>query len=685
MARKKPQKYSGMLVAQIALLCAVAFISPLVAGKMTPIPAISMQLLTLAAAVIWLIRASKEKAICLPPRGVTITAGVFYLLLIASAVGTASLNATLSELGNIGCYLLIFLMVASLGGNRPAVYGVLASLVVSASVVGALGLKEYILTNSPEWRVFATFFNPDFLAGFMVLMLPITLAWYASRVSPGAMLVAGISVLLVVAGEVMSGSRLGALSAIGGIFVFLLVALLAQRIKKTEALKLAAIVIPVAVILLTFSSPLTNRVASVKAESHSGGFRIYTWKGAARMAAAHPINGTGLGTFELTYPKYATVGYTKLAHNSYLQTAAEAGPIAAVALLVLLGISAIPPAIALVRRRGIAEEHAEPSWIPDSGLLISGLLGGAAASMARNLVDSDWYITAIGISFWLVLGAVVGLGHPNPPRSVPFGRKHLAVCLSIAVIAAVVLASMLAAQMYFERGTLAWSEGPDETLRLYETGIKLNPENADYHRFMAQAYLAYARKTGEDSYFERAESEMLMAIRLEPYTAKNYYQLGRLYEFRHRNDQAVRAFEASIERHPNAPELLMALAGSYEVAGREKDALATWRKMVEVENSPYEKVRAIPEMVEPEYIFAHKALGEELERRGDKAGAVKEYNLALVRINRYLESVRQLSGVLDASGFRDEKMELSVEEAKYDLASRVEALKVTPRRGAPIH
>jgi O-antigen ligase/tetratricopeptide (TPR) repeat protein len=678
-ARKKPQKYSGLLVAQITLLCVVAFISPLVAGKMTPIPAISMQLLTLAAAVIWLIRAAKEGVICLPPRGVTIAAGVFYLLLLASAVDTASLNATLSELGNIGCYLLIFLMVASLGGNRPAVYGVLASLVVSASVVGALGLKEYILTNSPEWRVFATFFNPDFLAGFMVLMLPITLAWYASRVSSGAMLVAGISVLLVVAGEVMSGSRLGALSVIGGIFVFLLVALLAQRIKKTEALKLAAIVIPVAVILLTFSSPLTNRVASMKAESHSSGFRIYTWKGTARMAAAHPINGTGLGTFELTYPKYATVGYTKLAHNSYLQTAAEAGPIAAVALLVLLGISAIPPAIALVRRRGIAEEHAEPSWIPDSGLLMSGLLGGAAASMARNLVDSDWYVTAIGLAFWIVLGAIVGLGNG---RSVSFGRKSGIVSLAVTALAILVLIPMLAAEIYFERGTAAWSESPEDTLRLYQTGIMLNPLSAEHHRRMAQAYLAYAGGTGDDSYFERAKSEMLTAIRLEPYTAKNYYQLGRLYEFRHRNDQAVRAFEASIERHPNAPELLMALARSYEVAGREKDALATWRKMVKVENSPYEKVRAIPEMVEPEYIFAHKALGEEFECKGDKAGAVKEYKLALVRINRYLESVRQLSGVLDASGFRDEKMELSVEEAKYDLAGRVEALKVT---GAPAH
>jgi hypothetical protein len=40
---------------------------------------------------------------------------------------------------------------------------------------------------------------------------------------------------------------------------------------------------------------------------------------------ANPILGVGAGAFEWRYPRYASVGYTRAAHSTYLELAAEAG------------------------------------------------------------------------------------------------------------------------------------------------------------------------------------------------------------------------------------------------------------------------------------------------------------------------------------------------------------------------
>ena len=665
-----------LLIAQVIFICLLAFLSPLIAGKMTAIPALSMQLLVLVCVLIWMIRAAKQGAIEVPGGGIAVITAVFFVLLVASAIDTASLYSTLAQLANMTSYLLIFLMVAGLKSNRAAVLSILASLLLSGTIVGALGLKEYALSGSSGWRIFSTFFNPDYLAGFMVLILPIILAWYLSRVSTGIAFVAGLSVLLVFANIIMSGSRLGALTAIGGLAVFLLLALASKSLKRMQILRLGIILIPAVIMFLMLGKPLANRVttATIKAESHSGGFRIYTWQGTARMAEANPINGTGLGTFEVAYPKYALVGYTKLAHNSYLQLAAEAGPAAGILLIVLLAASTIPA----VLRRKTEQDMSEPSWIPESGLMLSGLIGGAAASMARNLVDSDWYVTAIGLSFWIVLGAVVALGHPKPFKNLRWGSKQLSISLLIILVASIGLLRMIKAEKYYALGSALWIEDPNMAVESFQKAIKLAPCNAEYHRRLGNTYFMFAKELDEISYADKAETELCAAIRLEPTSAKTYYQLGRVYEFYPKNDAAIKAFTKAIEMSPSTPELLLALAQRYEEAGKHKNALAIWKKMVQVEDSPYAKVRAIPEYVEPEYIFAHLALGQECERNGDKSGAVKEYRLALDRTKLYLDSMKAMGKILEVSGMRDVEMEDQVSTIRDDLIQR---LKVSDQQG----
>ncbi|MHB0913498.1 MAG: O-antigen ligase family protein, partial [Armatimonadota bacterium] len=498
----------------LALLYAAVFAAPLAAGRMNPVASLAMEVLVLAAA---LVRLGDFR----PPRGLSILVGVYFALLAASAVDSVYLGATMKELANTGAYLLVFLLAASLSGQRRAVYGLLCALGLSATIVGALAVREYMAAGDPTWRVFGSFFNPDYLAGFAALTLPVLLAWHLSPTSTSIRFISALGALFVLAALLASGSRFGVVAAAGGLLVFILLAAGSRTLGRRQALALSLLVIPAVLVFLFFGKPVANRLSAstVQAESHSGSFRIYTWRGALRMAEAHPVNGTGLGTFEAAYPKYAIVGYTKLAHNSYLQVAAEAGFPALAALLALLGASSLPVASSLLRKKinPDPESAAEFAWTPEPRLLACGLLGGVAASIARNLVDSDWYVTAVGISFWAVLGAAVAL---VPYRSLNIPRAGAKTALSLALILVLVT---LAGEAQFAVGE-------------YETASRLDPLNAEPHRRMGMERMM----TGDPS---GAESEFRKAIRLSPTSGRNHYILARLCESEGRYKEAASTLE----------------------------------------------------------------------------------------------------------------------------------------------
>ncbi|MHB1000913.1 MAG: O-antigen ligase family protein [Armatimonadota bacterium] len=674
---KQPEpvkQYDKLLIAQVGLLCLTLFLAPLVAGKLAPVPALIIQLMIFASAGIWLYRSLKSGTIDLPGKSVLYTLAAFWILIIASFVVSVNKGASLRELMNVGAYLLVFMMVVGLKGNRNAVYAVLGSLCLSTLIVGVIGLREYIATASPGWRTFSTFFNPDFLAGFTAMMLPVALAWYLSRVSPGVALISGLCVVLTFTNLLLTGSRLGFIAAIGGLVLFAVLSLVTKSVGKLQIIRLGLLVVPILLVFMLMSTPLKARMGSVeavKAESHSGGFRIYTWKGTAAMALTNPVLGTGLGTFEDAYPKYATVGYTKLAHNSYLQIAAESGPLSAVVLLLLLGTVLVPSAWNLVKRRSNDTDSNEVAswrgirWMPDNRMMMVGLISGAAASMARNAVDSDWYITSIGIGFWAIAGLAVSA------QSVQIPKNRINAALSILGLASLIAVMSLIGELWFACGeSQLYAGNPQDALSYYRIAEKVDPLNADYHR---RAGMVLSRMQDNQN-GELAEQEFLKTIQLAPSSTKGYYQLGKLYAQLGRDDDSVSMFSKALLNDPNSPHLMLILARQYESMGAKSKALELYGRMIEVENSPYEAIRAMPEIVEPAYVFAHASLGQELERIGDSAGASKLYRTAMTRIENYQKSIHGMGEILEISGSRNPEMEDQVEALRIDLQRRLESL-----------
>lgn len=688
MAKKKsidkpiaqPPQIDRLYAVQLVLICLAIFLAPLIAGKLLPVPAFIIQLMVFLAGGIWLYRSRTASQTNIPMKHVLYSLAILILLVTVSVFGSINKGLSLRELLNIASYLLLFLLVISYGKNKAAITSILASLCLSALVVDVIGLREYILTASAGWRTFSTFFNPDFLAGFTAMMLPVVLAWYLSGNSIKVSVITGITAVLTFANLLLTGSRLGFIAAAGGMILFAVLSIIMGSIKKPQLIKLVVITVPILLVMFLLSTPLVARmgsVAAVKAESHSGSFRLLTWKGTAKMAISNPIIGTGIGTFEEGYPRYAIVGFTKLAHNSYIQLAGEAGIPAMLALITFLGTAILPAMWKIIRRRLFDlvtdQTMTGEMWMPDPKLILCGIVVGAVVSIARNAVDSDWYITSIGISFWVLAGMTVSLSGGS--RSINLKSAYRNGLLIITTIFLVYGFMLLIGELWNQSARSQVLAGnPESAVTYYKNAQRYEPLNADYHRRLGNLF-SMMNQGVDNNVIDSSINEYKIAIRLAPSSAKGYYQLAKVYEKAGQTSEAVEMYKKSLEYDPQSPQTLLMLARQYQLMRKTTDALDVYRQMVAVENSPYETVRAVPEIVEPSYIFAHKILGDDYAARNEPSKASDEYRHALDRINAYQASMKGLGEILEVSGSRNTEIESQVEIVKSEVIQKIDQLK----------
>jgi tetratricopeptide (TPR) repeat protein len=95
-----------------------------------------------------------------------------------------------------------------------------------------------------------------------------------------------------------------------------------------------------------------------------------------------------------------------------------------------------------------------------------------------------------------------------------------------------------------------------------------------------------------------------IAVKLEP-TARRWYVLGKALESKGDLTGSVSAYKNAAERDKNNQQVIRGLAEAQEAAGDTAAALATWQKLIDVEEGLPGKVKAIPEMTETHAVFAY--------------------------------------------------------------------------------
>ena len=536
--------------------------------------------------------------------------GAAILLLIWSVVSLL-VHAPLSHTGLDALAVLMAALamgglIARLGRDRKTLLALLLVLVTAGSLAGAIGVREYLefwKQGEISHRVFGTFLGPNFLAGYLLLTLPLALACFVAARERLSRLLLGLGLFLQTACLLLTGSRAG----VAMLFVVLLawLFLLARaRVLRPNARQVGIALALMFVAAFLASVPLLLRVAGGKpqlggasisaanvsaaadSQEHSGKFRQYTWMGTMRMARANFLFGTGVGSYETAYPRYAQTGFTAHAHDSLLQWTAETGAPGVLCLLVVLASSTAFGAYVLFlnappkRANGrpnrsrianriankFAEDEAAPSndydqeagdvlvlspplpLVPspplpfgfaDPRILLAGLLTAVISTTLHSLFDSDWYIVATALTLSATLGLLSALARDLAPLATqtprPLSRPMLAMCGVAALVLLWRAGTTYESHVMTARGQAAVTEFQSEAAQgdgraqvSLDNALDAYRTAAGFDPFDPEPLLALGGIYQSLGQPDKARQAFMNAVRVAP-TGKTYYLLGQFH------------------------------------------------------------------------------------------------------------------------------------------------------------
>ena len=496
-------------------------------------------------------------------------------------------------------------LVSRLSRDRKALLALLLAVVTAGSVAAAIGAREYLehwRQGEANHRVFGSFNDPNFLAGYLLLTLPLALSCFAASRERLTRLLLGLGVFLQTACLLLTGSRAG-VGMLGVVIVAWLLLTWRAGILRPNLKPIGAGLALMFVAALLASVPLLARVAASRSPQtvaapvksantanadsaanptaatanassggeYSGKFRQYTWIGTLRMARSNPVVGTGIGSYETAYPRYAITAYTAHAHNSLLQWTAETGFMGVVFLLVILASSTAFGAYILFlnaprQNKTSRKDHtaqkkdtntaddpdtaasplllfsSSPPLTPlplpwnftEPRLLLAGLLAAVLSTTLHSLFDSDWYIVATVVTLGAVIGLLSAQARDLAPLATqtprPLSRAMLTGCGLVALV-------------------LLWRGGLTLVARWRE---------AQAQQAVAEFQEQAARQeAGARDSLQTAIEGCRAASALDPYNAELPLMLGSLYQSQGQPDQARQALSHAAAIAPTGKPLYL--------------------------------------------------------------------------------------------------------------------------------
>jgi O-antigen ligase len=285
----------------------------------------------------------------------------------------------------------------------------------------------------------------------------------------------------------------------------------------------AGVAVERAVESFTAPVPQTGGQLGRRLFSASGNGRSDYWRIALGEAGDHPLLGGGAGSYAKRWLAHRPTAFeARDAHNLYLETLAELGPVGLALLLLALGV----PLAALVRARS------DP---------LAATAGAAyAAYVVHAALDWDWEIPAVTVPALLAAGAIVLSVRRGVER--PLSRAAQAGGIA-AVVAAVVFVfvmhagntALADAETALVRGDVARAADEARSARRWQ------PWAAQPWQRLAEAELAQGRAAA-------ARADYREAIERDPDDWALWFGLAAASN----GAERARAIERALELNPNS-------------------------------------------------------------------------------------------------------------------------------------
>ncbi|MFA6271792.1 MAG: O-antigen ligase family protein [Patescibacteria group bacterium] len=377
----------------------------------------------------------------------------------------------------------------------------------------------------------ASFFGwRNVFAGFILLVLPITLTQFLAGKERKANVFFGITTLLLTVNLYLTFSQA---SWIAMTVVFFMLVWLSRKLPSKQLITRLSILIILSVVLvfslLQIHTPLSGEsIQSANViQSNAVNNRIDYWKTSWEMFTNYPWTGVGIGNFETIYTHYQqnVWSFSVSPHNNLLLYLSELGIFGLITFLIFL-YSIFNKAKKVIRKTAAEDQTLYYYAV--------GVTGGIIASFGHSLTDIDWEIPALLLLWFIEVGIIFAL-HRSLFEEKKLINKATSKKSQIMVFASSLVVGYL---IIIPTITDLWNKQinniqseinvTDDSMALLEKAIALNPFDADLFSNLSENYQIRMldHKGVRDENLYKSIKYAKKAVELDPLSAERHEALG---------------------------------------------------------------------------------------------------------------------------------------------------------------
>lgn len=574
---------------------------------------------------LWIIKMIKEKKIIFRRTLLDIPLLIFLGSQILSTFFSIDLRTSLlgyysrfnGGLLSTICYLLLYFAFVS-NMDKEKVIKSVYFLFYSSAVVSAIAVLEHFNINitcalmgqgikscwvqDVQNRVFSTLGQPNWLATWIVALIPLTFFQILDSKNIKRILLYLLSLLLFLT-LLFTKSRSGLLGFFVADLTFWTFSLIKRRKVLTNLIILNLLFF---ILFLVVSTPWNPAKITVPGKiqgpaletggTESGTIRKIVWKGALRVFLHYPIFGSGPETFAYSYYQFRPVEHNLVsewdflynkAHNEYLNFAATTGSLGIISYLYLIGMILL----VFYKKSNIFSISLASGF---TGLLIANFFGFSTVSTQiefflfpalaitssinkietfknqKTKLDSSQkvFIAASLFTAVFILYAILRYWHADTQYTIGKsfntqgdfvqGQKYLQNAVRSSPLEPIYY-SELANSYAGISLALHDIKKDNDALTFMDLSVSnsiraitLSPANVNLFRNQAGVFLKLA--TIDPKYLGQAKESLITAIQKAPTDAKLFYNLALVYMQTGEKEEAIKTVEKTITLKPNYKE-----------------------------------------------------------------------------------------------------------------------------------
>jgi len=587
----------------LTLVLAVLVFAPLAFGAVHVWSFLVVQFLVVGISLLWLLRlwGGYKPKLLWPPLAWAVAAFAAYAV---ARYFTADIEyMARQEMIHILLYAFLFFAVVSNLYGQDESEAVVYTLTVVATLAASYAVAQFLHHSNQVWnhvspypgRASGTYINPDDLAGFLEMVLPLALAFLlAGRVSVITRVLLSYAILCILAGITVTFSRGGWIAAGMGMMM-LLGFLVCHQNHRLRAILVLLVLLTAGGAFTTHylskSVTYTRRIAKADETAPDvvdTSARLQMWNAALKMGKDHLWLGVGPGLFDYRFREYRPEGFQQRpqhAHNDYLELFADWGLVGVI--VVFSGIGLFSFGLIKTWPHVRREENAFGSGMSDRYAFFLGGMSGLFALSVHSLVDFNLHIPANAMTGIVIMGVLASNIRFSTKRY--WVRAGLPVQLA-ATGAIMVLAGYCSWQGWRHAEEAAWTAHA-ETLPNYsneqaaalQKALAYEPMNFEIAYNIGECFRTQSLDGGEN-YAELAQKALdfyAIDIRLNSHDAYGPLRSGMCLDWLGRHKDAEPYYAAAEARDPNG-NFVVANIGWHYVQIADYPAAREWFRRANV-------------------------------------------------------------------------------------------------------